>query len=219
MMKVQDIVAYLNPGKVPVITADQPIFALAKQVQWHFPEQYGEHKYLVMFGGLYIEMTPFKSIGTLHQSSGWTGALVEAGVASSGTAESILSVACVTRTCQMHQITACILYKLLKAAYTDHCQDRADNSEERLGFEEWCERRKEESPQFQYWHLILSMELVIFLLIWSFREANFSLYCEVLSELIPYFFANNNTNYARWLSIHLRDMLSLDKKHPELAQE
>ena len=63
------------------------------------------------------------------------------------------------------------------------------------------------------------MELVIFLLIWSFREANFSLYCEVLSELIPYFFANNNTNYARWLSIHLRDMLSLDKKHPELAQE
>ena len=63
------------------------------------------------------------------------------------------------------------------------------------------------------------MELVIFLLIRSFREANFSLYCEALSELIPYFFANNNTNYARWLPVHLRDMFSLDKKPPELAPE
>ena len=105
MEKMQDIVAYLNPGQVPVITADQPIYALAKQVQWHWPEQYGEDKYLVMFGGLHIEMAALKSIGTLLQGSGWTGALVEAGVVSSGTAESILSVASVTRTRQMHQVT------------------------------------------------------------------------------------------------------------------
>ena len=34
MQKVQDAVAFLNPGHAPVITADQPIYALAKQVQW-----------------------------------------------------------------------------------------------------------------------------------------------------------------------------------------
>lgn len=87
MEKVQDIVAYLNPGQVPIITADQPIYALAKQVQWHWPEQYGEDKYLAMFGGLHIEMAALKSIGTLLQGSGWTGALVEAGVALPGTAD------------------------------------------------------------------------------------------------------------------------------------
>ena len=47
----------------------------------------------------------------------------------------------------------------------------------------------------------------------------FSLYCQSLAELIPYFFANNNTNYARWLPIHLRDMVTLKEKHPQLAQE
>ena len=63
------------------------------------------------------------------------------------------------------------------------------------------------------------MELVILLLIRSFREANFFLYCQSLAELMPYFFANNNVNYARWLPIHYRDMVTLEQKHPQLAQE
>ena len=63
------------------------------------------------------------------------------------------------------------------------------------------------------------MELTILALIRSFREANFALYCEALSELIPYFFANNNINYARWVPIHLRDMMSLEQHHPQVARE
>ena len=51
IQKVCDTVAHLNLGKVPVITADQPIYALAKQVQWQWPDEYGEDKYQVMFGG------------------------------------------------------------------------------------------------------------------------------------------------------------------------
>ncbi len=48
----------------------------------------------------------------------------------------------------MHQVTACALYKLLKTAYTDYCTERADNNENVLDFEEWCEKRKKQSPQF-----------------------------------------------------------------------
>ena len=56
-------------------------------------------------------------------------------------------------------------------------------------------------------------------LIRSFREANFSLYCQALSALIPFFFANNNVNYARWLPIHLRDMVSLEQTHSAVSHE
>ena len=101
MDKIKDIVTFLNPGQVPVIAADQPIYAVAKQVQWHWPENYGEDKFIVMFGGLHIEMAALKSIGTLLQDSGWTGALMEAGVASPGTAESFLTASSITRTRQM----------------------------------------------------------------------------------------------------------------------
>ncbi|KAJ8406107.1 hypothetical protein AAFF_G00309950 [Aldrovandia affinis] len=39
MDKIKEIVAFLNPGQVPVIAADQPIYAVAKQVQWHWLEK------------------------------------------------------------------------------------------------------------------------------------------------------------------------------------
>lgn len=59
---------------------------------------------------------------------------------------------------------------------------RTDNTDDTLSFELWCDIHKERSPQFRFWHMMLSLELVIFLLIRSFRDANFSLYCQALSE-------------------------------------
>ena len=90
--------AFLNPGQTPVIAADQPLYALAKQIQWHWPENYGEYKFVMMFGGLHIEIDAFKSIGSLLKGRRWTSALTEARVASSGTAESFLSASSVIRT-------------------------------------------------------------------------------------------------------------------------
>ena len=174
---------------------------------------------IMMFGGLHIEMAALKSVGSLLQDSGWTSALVEAGIASSGTAESYLSASSVTRTRQAHQITACCLYKLRKSAYASYSRDASQSSEDVLSFEEWCKKRRLESPQFAFWSLILDIELTILTLIRSFREADFVLYREALSELIPYFFANNNINYARWLPIHLRDMMSIEQQHPQVARE
>ena len=71
MDKIREIVAFLNPSQVPIIAADQPIYAVAKKVQWHWPEFYGEDKFVIMFGGLHIEMAALKSIGTLLRDSGW----------------------------------------------------------------------------------------------------------------------------------------------------
>ena len=89
MKKIWDTVAFLNPGQTPVIAADQPLYALLKQIQWEWPE-YGEDKFVIMFGGLHIEMAALKSLGTLLEDSGCTSAIVEAGLATSGTAESLI---------------------------------------------------------------------------------------------------------------------------------
>ena len=44
-------IQYLNPGQIPVTTFDQPLFALAKLVQWKWPESHGEAKHVVMLRG------------------------------------------------------------------------------------------------------------------------------------------------------------------------
>ena len=115
------------------------------------------------------------------------------------------------------QITPCCLHNLMKTAYSGYCTETAASSDEVHSFEAWCASRKHQSPQFQLWYLVLSMELEILSLIRSFREGNFDLYRQSLVGLTPYFFANNNVNYARWFPIHLRDMSTLGEKHPQLA--
>ena len=80
------------------MAVDQPLFALAKQIQWQWPNTYGEDMFIVMFGGLHIEMAAFRLLGDLLKGSGWTGALTEAGIATSGTADSLLSASRVANT-------------------------------------------------------------------------------------------------------------------------
>jgi hypothetical protein len=60
MTIVQAAIEHLNPGQIPVLAADQPLFALAKQIQWTWPNTLGEDHFVIMFGGLHIEMAVLK---------------------------------------------------------------------------------------------------------------------------------------------------------------
>ncbi len=113
MNVANDVVQHLNPGQIPIIAMDQPLFAIAKQIQWNNPNTLGEDHYVVMFGGLHIEMAATKCIGEWLNGSGWVTALVNAGIANAGTAESFLKVSHVARTRHAHKITAAAMYVLL----------------------------------------------------------------------------------------------------------
>jgi len=95
-------VNHLNPGQVTVIALDQPLFAIGKEIQWNWSDLYGEKKFVVMFGGLHIEMALLKVTGGWLQGSGWTTALADANVATPGTAESFVKPASVTRSRRAH---------------------------------------------------------------------------------------------------------------------
>ena len=91
-------IEYLNPGQIPVTTFDQPLYALAKFVQWKWPTTYGENVYTVMLGGLHTEMALWKTMGDLLEGCGWTSALTESEVSSSGVADSMLKAFHLTHT-------------------------------------------------------------------------------------------------------------------------
>ncbi len=61
---------------------------------------------IMMFGGLHFEMGALRLLGNLLEDSGWTGALTQAGIASSEKAESFLKASHVTRTLRAHQVLA-----------------------------------------------------------------------------------------------------------------
>ena len=108
---------FLNPEHIPVVTFDAPLSALAKFTQWKWPDMHGEEKFIVMFGGLHIEMAMWRTYGDYVEASGWTNALTEEGIASSGTADSFLKVSHLTSTRHAHQVTALALAKLQDDAF------------------------------------------------------------------------------------------------------
>ena len=60
MEVVRAAIQHLNPGQVPILALDQPPFALAKQIQWTWPTSLGEDHFVLMLGGLHIEMVILK---------------------------------------------------------------------------------------------------------------------------------------------------------------
>ena len=46
---IKAVVQRLNPDQVPVVAADQPFFALAKDVQWIWPDTQGEDHFVIIF--------------------------------------------------------------------------------------------------------------------------------------------------------------------------
>ena len=159
---VKETTAFLNPGQIPVITADQPLFGIKKQIQWEWSFNYGEDKYFN------TEIAAFKVLGDLLKDCGWTAAVSEAEIKSPGAAESFLRASNITKTRLAHQITACILYKLYKVGYSKYVTEAIIGDEGVLSFMDWCPKRKLKSPQFFFWSMVLNLELVIFLFIRSY---------------------------------------------------
>ncbi|KAH3798968.1 hypothetical protein DPMN_152572 [Dreissena polymorpha] len=90
MTIIKACVNFLNPGQIPVMACDQPLYALAKNIQWNWPERYGDNLIVVMFGCIYIEIAALRTIGDWLHDSGWVNALSQSNVASAGTADSFL---------------------------------------------------------------------------------------------------------------------------------
>lgn len=212
---VASVTNHLNPGQVSVITCDQPLFAISKQLQYSYPDSYGMDKFVLVFAGMHIEMTALKCIGSWLDGSEWNECISDAKIASSGTAHSFLQASSIKKTRYAHQITAAVLHILKKNAYLKDCESSQNKPE----FGDWEKVSSEKFPQFKYWNLTLNIELLILVLIKAIRTGNFILYIESLEKLIPWFFALDHIHYARWLSVHLMDMKQLYLTNPDIYSE
>lgn len=207
---------FLNPGQTSVLGADQPIYAIAKQLQWTFPDILGEDKLVLMLGALHIEDKIHQMIGKLLRDSGWATALSQAQVLTSGRAQSALDEHHIKRTRYAHQVSLMSLHLLKNRAYSAYCSEVLEAPQSQ---ENWDELKRTESPQFKYWSTIMELELLLCRFIRSLREGDFLLYVQVCDELCPWFHVMDHTNYARWLPVHVRDMVQLAESHPDIHAE
>ncbi len=105
---------------------------------------------------------------------------------------------------------------LQKHAYAAYKEELT--SEDTLDFDDWCNHMQVSHPQFNY-SKVMKLQLLFLQFLRSQREANFQLYIEALGKIIPWMFAMDHIHYARWLTIHVIDLLQLQSRCPEIYED
>ena len=73
----------------------------------------------------------------------------------------ILMVSHLTCTRRAHQVTASSLYLLLEDSFSDYCKGIREDSDKVSSLEKWCIDRAGMCPHFQFWHIVLQLELFV----------------------------------------------------------
>ena len=197
------LTAKLNPFQLPVITADQPVYALAKKVQWMQP--LGLEDCVIMFGPLHIEMDFLAAIGNWLESSGWTTVFEKAQFSTVGRIESFLSGSKVKRSRYAHQVSLSALVTMARTAH------ESEIGEQR--YEEWRDNLCQKSATASYWFTVMDLEILLFIFVRSIREGDFNLFITSLKSIAHWIFALDHVHYARWLPVFIEDMINISKNN------
>ena len=200
----------VNPGQTPVDVSDCPIYALTKEVIYRFPERFSN--YVAMFGGLHIEQCLLVVHGQLIENSGLKEILQSCSLATIG-AGSVVDVNHIKRARYCMQVLLCAMYRKLASA----CSNEGDDSH--IDPQEWLTDKAETNSMCRYLKIVLDLQAQILSFVRSIREGNFILYVQSLRSILKWFFILDHYNYARWLTVHVFDMMNLHITNPDVYTE
>ena len=170
------ITNYLNANQTTLVTADQPVYALGKQIQWRYPN---EGNIFWMLGGLHIEMTFMSAIGNWLNGSGWVEVFEHGSRFTLARVESFLYGNKVKRCRYAHQVSLAIFLQLLQEVYLEECPEKL------ISCDEWLLQKCETSVNAFHWVKVISLQTTLFMFVRSLLEANFEMYISSLKAIIP----------------------------------
>ena len=201
MTIVTDTIKEVNPGQTPVDACDQPIYALTKQLQWRYPAKF--KNYFSLFGGLHVEKSLLAMHSDFIQGSGLSKVLGIGNLSIASLQTTVLTVPDIKGAHYALQVSVCAIYQKLVEAHS-----LSGSSMYAL---DWLNAKSKTQVMALYWRLIMELQTQILLYI---RERNFQLHIMALHALMKWYFLFDHFNYSRWLTVHLFDLVNLQKKHP-----
>ena len=120
----------------------------------------------------------------------------------------------------LDKITECRVSVQNKSVVLENVEELALNMQEVV---EMLERFKQDSrsksKMFAFWEEFCTMVTILLQFIKAERTGNWKLHLSATAAMLPYFFAMDRPNYARWLPVYLCDMNQLETDHPQTYQE
>ena len=117
-------------------------------------------------------------------------------------------------------------FKGLKALYNKTCEQEFKAAVASPSFEEISQLfrsymhylRHGNGKLSKFWMSYVDMVETLLGLLRGSREGDWELHLSSISEIVPWCFAYDNLNYARYLSAYLHEMSHLPEKHPDILE-
>lgn len=77
----------------------------------------------------------------------------------------------------------------------------------------------QESEMFKFWQSYLTIMENILCILYATRTGDWTLYVESIRSLLPWTFAYDRQNYARYLTLHFMEMVNLEENHKSIYEE
>ena len=180
-------------------------------------------------------------IGKRFKDAGLTDIIIEAGVIAKGSVNGVMNGHHYNRSMRVHKLMLDALCKLQWEAYVENLsaeekvvihsiverlelgykrREIADviNDGEFQGlvsaFRSFTHKMCTENATFAFWSTYLSMVENVLLLTRATRTGNWDLHISIIKRILPWMFAYDRPNYARYLSAYYLEMCDLPKTHP-----
>ena len=226
-----------------VCVFDQAIYSKAVEIKWKEKDKF--NKYIVMMGLFHILMMYMHILAKRFADAGLRDVLIQSNVIAEGSIDKALSGKMYNRGVRMYKLMyEAVSMKVLEnmklgvdEVNPDRIQHITSLDISRLDFDTiWSEKNlkdvyndyiemriklssNEESALQQFWVSFLEMVELLLNTIYSIRSGNWELLLECIRSILPYTFAYDNLNYARYLTGMLGDMLELPHDFPEVYAE
>ncbi|KAL9977627.1 hypothetical protein ACROYT_G015055 [Oculina patagonica] len=122
--------------------------------------------------------------------------------------------------------TVDVFFDSLNELYENTCANEFEEKMTSPGFAKFVELfdnylkylRLEKGKLSQFWMSYLDLVEILLGLLRACREGNWELHLSSVRQMIPWCFAYDNLNYARYLSAYVSEMSHLEKEHPEISE-
>lgn len=236
MLRALKIIESLNLTSI-VCVFDQAIYSKAIEIKW---KERGKFDSCVLMMGMFHMLMMFMHILSKRFSdAGLRDVLIQSGVIAEGSVDKALSGKMYNRGVRMYKIMyEAVMRRVLDSIPTTKEEDdwiEANLDIENLNFDtawdseimrkkyndflDTREKLEAGEPLQQFWMSFLEMVELLLNTIYSIRAGDWELLLECIRNILPYTFAYDNINYARYASAMLGDMLQLPDDFPEIHNE
>ena len=203
-----------------VCVFDQSIFAKAMEIKWRDPSKY---KSCIPLLGTFHTMIYMNKISKRFKDAGLRDVLIQSGAIAEGSIDGGLMgkmYNCGVRYYRLIYEALChLLIQQMETHYQNFWNNQFIGKAKSKIKEAFPELSAENFTAFCFWLSFIEMLENLLNVLYATRTGKWHLYLESLRNILPYVFAYNHLNYAKYMTTMLGEMLNLEQNHPNIYRK